>query len=168
MKIKLLNLLLANVLPGAVVLFVAATSGAIAQTQGPGRALVAADGAPKLSANTVRSGFAVQKQFIVPHPGIVRLKFQYRSDGAGPQTVSVSVTTAIEGINDAVCSVSTTMTTFQAHVCDVKVVAGDRVRVFAQGTFSSMPIGQSTVFIRNVRLHWNVVDAASTGSVLVD
>lgn len=155
-------------LPLTIAVFVAVSTGANAQTEGPGRALIAADGRPKLSADTLQSGVAVQKHFIVPHPGIVRLKFQYKSDGGGPQTVSVSVTTAIEEPNDAVCSVSTTMTTFQSHVCDVKVVAGDRVRVIASGMFNPMPMGQSIVFIRNVRLYWNVVNATSAGSVLID
>jgi hypothetical protein len=142
--------------------------GAVAQTEGPGRALIPSN-VLRLSADTLRSGtFGVVKQFIVPHPGIVRLRYQFRSDGNGPQTVSVTVTTAIEGTNDGACSASTTLTTFQQKVCDIKVVAGDRVRIFATGVDNIEPPGSSKIFIRNVRLFWNVVDATSTGSVLID
>lgn len=156
-------------LASAAILFSVVSSGATAQSQGPGRALVASNDL-RLSADTQRFGFFVVKQFIVPHPGTVRLRYQFKSDGSGPQTVSVTVTTAIELANDAACSATTTLTTFQTKVCDIKVVAGDRVRVEAHGLadFINPPIGQSTVFIRNVRLFWKVIDATSAGSVLID
>jgi hypothetical protein len=153
-------------LVSAGMVIIASAGAASAQTQGPGRALVASN-VVTLSADTTRSGVAVSKEFFVPYAGTVRLKYQFRSDGQGPQSVNVAVTTAIESSNFA-CNAGTTSTAFQTKSCDVKVVAGDRVRVSGTGFNSGDPPGQSTVFLRNVRLMFKVVDSAGTGAVLVD
>jgi len=142
----------------------AATSGAVAQSEGPGRALVVSN-VVRLSADTQRSGmFGVTKEFIVPHQGVVRLRYQVkRNDVAGG--ASVQVTTAID--SGPGCIISPT-STFQTKVCDLKVSAGDRVRVVGSTTMDTLTFTQPTIFLRNVRLHWNVVNATSTGAVLVD
>jgi hypothetical protein len=134
--------------------------------EGPGRALMASN-VLKLSADTQRSGFFIVKEFIVPYAGVVRMRYQFKSDGLGPQTVTVSPTTSIDFNNS--CGTTTSATTFQNGTCDLKVVAGDRVRFQAQGQMAIFPAtGQSTPTVRNVRLFWNVVDSAGTGSVLQD
>ena len=136
--------------------------------EGQGRAL-AVSNTLRLSADATRSGLVVSKQFIVPYAGVIRLRYQFKSDGNGPQTVSVSVATAAENsVPD--CSASTTATTFQTKVCDLRVVAGDRVTVFGSGMLNIDPFdpGQSTVFLRNVRLFWNIIDSTGTGTVLLD
>src|SRR4051812_15138016 len=95
MTIRLSALLCAAILCGGVI---SATA-----LDGPGRTLVAS-GVLKLSADTQRSGFLIIKQFIVPYAGVVRLRYQFKSDGQGPQTVSVQVTGAIESNNTSNCS----------------------------------------------------------------
>jgi hypothetical protein len=142
----------------------ATTSGAVAQTNDAGRALVVSN-VVRLAADTQRSGmFGVTKEFIVPHQGVVRLRYQVRrNEVAGG--ASVQVTTAIDsGLG---CIVSPT-STFQNKVCDLKVSAGDRVRVVGSTTMDFTTFTQPTIFLRNVRLHWNVVNATSIGAVLVD
>jgi len=157
--------------PSAILLALSLTAagvGTAAQAlEGPGRALIASN-VLKLSADTQRSGFLIFKEFIVPYAGVVRVRYQYKSDGSGPQTVSLGITSAIDFNNT--CGTSTSATTFQSGTCDLKVVAGDRVRLQAQGqmTFFPDPPGQSTPTVRNVRLFWNVVNSPGTGSVLQD
>src|ERR1044071_7226363 len=97
---------------------------------GPGRALIVSN-VLKLSADTQRSGFFIVKEFIVPYAGVVRMRYQFKSDGQGPQTITVGVSSSIDFNNS--CGTSTSATTFQSGVCDLKVVAGDRVRFQAQG-----------------------------------
>jgi hypothetical protein len=140
-----------------------ATSDASA-LEGPGRAL-AASNVLKLSADTTRSGLIANKEFVVPYSGVVRVKLQYRSDGNGPQNVSLAVNSTIHN-----CPDSTTQTSFKAFTCDLRVVAGDRVRITATGfmTIYPDPPAQSTAFLRNVRLYWTVINSAGTGGVLLD
>jgi hypothetical protein len=147
----------------SALLLAAATSGASA-LEGPGRAL-AASNVLKLSADTTRSGLLASKEFVVPYAGVVRVKLQYRSDGNGPQNVSLAVNSTIHN-----CSDSTTQTNFKAYSCDLKVVAGDRVRVTAMGfmTVYPDPPAQSAAYLRNVRLYWTIINSAGTGGVLLD
>src|SRR4051812_33614802 len=107
MTIRLSALLSAAILCGGVTNTTA--------LEGPGRAL-AASNVLKLSADTQRSGFFIIKQFIVPYAGVVRLRYQFKSDGNGPQTVTVQVTGAIEFNNASNCAATTTATTFQTKV----------------------------------------------------
>ena len=160
MTIDKVTLLLTAIMSGA-------TATESVALEGPGRALIASN-VLKLSADTQRSGLIATKEFIVPYAGVVRLRYQFKSDGGGPQTVSVTVTTAID-FNNSSCNASTSATTFQSKACDVKVVAGDRLRVNAAGLMDfNPPFAQSSVFLRNVRLFWNVVDSTGTGAVLLD
>jgi hypothetical protein len=108
--------------------------------------------------------FGVAKEFIVPHQGVVRLKYDVkRNQVAGG--ASVQVTTAIDsGLG---CVILPTAA-FQTKVCDLRVSAGDRVRVIGSTTMDTTTFTQPTIFLRKVRLHWNVVNATSTGAVLVD
>lgn len=140
----------------------AATSGAVAQANDPGLALKASNDL-KLSADTLRSGFFVNKEFIVPHRGVIRVRYQLRHNGVS--SASVSVTSSIDPNNS--CGASAT-TSFVTKVCDLKVVAGDRVRVSGSGLLDPFTFMQSTISVRNVRLHWRVVDTTSAGEVLVD
>ena len=153
---------LSRTLLSAIVIATVSAGGALAQTEGPGRALVASN-VLKLAADTTRSGFSALKEFRVPHAGTVRLRYQFRSDGVG--TVSVSVGSALE--TNSACGASTSSTTFQTKTCEFKVVAGDRIQVLASPFFIP-PDPMPTPFLRNVRLFWDVVNATSTGSVLID
>src|SRR6188508_2206209 len=75
-------------LAASVAFVIVMTGGAVAQTEGPGRALVASN-VLRLSADTLRSGFSA-KDFIVPHAGVVRVRYTFKSDGTGSVSVSVS------------------------------------------------------------------------------
>jgi hypothetical protein len=147
----------------AMCLIAAMTNIASAQSEGPGRALVASN-VLRLSADTLRTGQFITKEFIVPHAGIVRLRYQFRSDGTG--TVSVSAGTSIDQNNS--CSASTSSTAFQAKVCDIRVVAGDRLRVSGSSIMDPETFLFPNVSLRFARVSWNVVNASSTGAVLAD
>jgi hypothetical protein len=147
----------------ALSFLVAMTSVAAAQSEGSGRALVVLN-VLRLSADTERTGLGVVKQFRIPHPGVVRLRYAFKSDGDG--SVTVLVASAINDNN--LCNASTTSTTFQAKVCDVKVVAGDLIRVAANGSLDPFTFVQTDVTLKNVRLFWNVVNATSSGSMVAD
>ena len=149
-------------LVSGLALVVVTTSGAVAQTESPGLALVASN-VVRLSADTQRSGFTVSKEFLVPQRGVIRVRYQLKHDGA--TSGSFSVASTLDPSNN--CSASATLV-YVTKVCDLRVLAGDRVRVNGSGFLNVMPIAQSTVFLRNVRLHWNVVNATSAGEVLVD
>jgi hypothetical protein len=131
-------------------------------TQGPGRALQVST-TQRLAANTPRTGPFAVKEFVIPHQGVVRVRYQFKSDGNG--SVSVSVSTATSN-NE--CGASTTSTTFQLKQCNVRVVAGDRLRVSGSGILDPFTFVQSNITLQNVRLFWDVVDATSTGAVLAD
>jgi len=128
-----------------------------------GKAL-AASNVLKLSADTERSGsiFVPDKKFLVPFAGIVRVKWQLKSDGSG-QPANIRVVTGID-----ICSASHPGPNYKAGTCDIRVVAGDIVHVQGSGTPTGVLGMYSTAFIRNVRLYYNVVDATGLGQTLVD
>ena len=67
------------------------------------------------------------------------------------------------------CSSVNNTATYQLGVCDLRVVAGDRIVVVGRGFFQISPTpAQSTAFIKNVRIYYNVVDATGTGVTLAD
>jgi hypothetical protein len=146
----------------AAVLSSAAATGAFGQTNDTGRALVASN-VLKLSADTERSGTfsTTVKEFIVPYAGVVRVRWQLKSDGTGIATATVL------GTIDT-CSSTNGTTAYQLGICDLRVVAGDRVLVSARGTMDPFTFVTSTAFIRRVRITFNVVDATGVGATLVD
>ncbi|HET7681394.1 MAG TPA: hypothetical protein VFK79_14825 [Xanthobacteraceae bacterium] len=129
-----------------------------ALTADVGRALVASNSL-KLSADTLRSGSPATpfKQFIVPYAGVVRVTWQFRSDGT--HTATAAITSNIHR-----CDASTMLATFQAKTCDLRVVAGDLVQAQAIGEFVNP--GFSTAHIRQVRVYYNVVNATGVGKTL--
>jgi hypothetical protein len=148
-----------TVLAAVVLLFVTPT-GAFAQTADAGRALVASDNL-KLSADTPRSGAEpkVVKRFIVPYAGVVRIRWQVRSDGI--HKAYSFVTSQIDS-----CPIrTTTLDTFQSFACNLRVVGGDIVEVSAEG---QQDPGYSNWHLRRVRLFFDVVNASGKGRTLPD
>jgi hypothetical protein len=151
-----------TLLSSAVLASVAAT-GASSQTADVGRVLVASN-ILKLSADTARSGTfqTAIKQFIVPYSGVVKVSWQLKSDGT--HTATASINSRIQ-----TCNSTTTAATFQTASCNLRVVAGDGVQVWAQGqiidftTFTYSPTS-----IRQVRLFYNVVNSTGVGLVVSD
>jgi len=145
----------------AAVWSLAMASGASAQLNDAGRALVASN-TLRLSADTLRTGgTTLVKEFIVPYAGVVRVKWEMRSGAAG-KTATAIIASAIDA-----CTSTNSTTTFQMEQCDLRVVAGDSVKAHAQGEFVSMPVpGFSPTAMRNVRVYYNVVNATGTGKVV--
>ena len=147
----------------AAVLLVTGTTHAHA-AEGPGRALVASN-VLKLSADTQRSAqaFGILKEFIVPYAGKIRVRWQIKSGDSGKQA-SLVVTSRIEN-----CTDNTTLTTYKAGQCDIRVAAGDLVQFVLSGTPDiNPPFITSTAFVRNARVYYNVVDATGLGAVKTD
>ena len=140
-------------------LWLAATTGAVAQTEGPGRAL-APSNTLKLSANATRTSTELfpqpLKQFFVPYAGTVRVKLQSRSSDAAKQVVI----TVASGV--ATCMFFVTDTAFRNDQCDIRVSAGGLLMV----TAGANPTAPSTATVRNVRVFYNVVDFDGLGAVL--
>jgi hypothetical protein len=144
----------------AAVLASVIATGAFGQTANVGRALVASN-ALKLSADTQRSGKfpTIVKELFVPYAGVVRVTWELRSDGS--HTGFAFVISAADN-----CDSSTMLATFQSLTCDLRVVAGDVVKVSVGGSPDPGTFIYSTAFIRNVRVHYNVVNASGLGKVL--
>lgn len=144
----------------AAVLSSLVATGAFGQTANVGRALVASN-VLKLSADTARSGKfpIVVKELFVPYAGVVRVTWELRSDGS--HTGSAFAASAADN-----CDSSTMLATFQSHTCDLNVVAGDVVKVSVGGSPDPGTFIYSTAFVRNVRVHYNVVNASGLGKVL--
>jgi hypothetical protein len=149
----------------AAIISFSTISGAAA-LDGPGRALIASNvlrlsaDTPRTSTSAVGTGF---KEFIVPYGGTVRVKWFLRSNETG-KSVSVTIRSSIHE-----CVDSTTSETYESQNCDLRVSAGDRVQASAIGAFDiGNPTMRSSVTLRNVRLHWNVVDSTGTGAVIAD
>lgn len=150
--------ILATLLSAAVLSSFAATV-AFGQTNDSGRALVASN-ALKLSADTERSGITTPvKKFIVPFAGIVRVRWQVKSDGSGGK-VDANISSSIDN-----CTSSTTAATYQQGQCNLRVVAGDLIDVTAS---SFLGMSGATAFINNVRVFYNVVNNPGTGITLAD
>ena len=149
-------------LVSGLVLAVAATNGAAAQTNNLGVAL-AASNVIRLSADTTRTGgLGMTKEFIVPYAGIVRVWWQIKSNESG----KVATVSAAGQIGN--CTDSSTAQIFVTQSCDLRVVAGDRILVTASGQVDLVTFINSSVSLRNVRLKWNVVNATGAGAVLLD
>ena len=139
----------------------ATAPGALAQTEGPGRALAPSNNL-RLSANTARSTtqtFPITlKQFYVPYTGTVRVKWQSKTSNAAA-SITISVTS-----NLASCNAPTTSTVYQNDQCDIRVSAGGSLIIMAAANF----FAPSTAFVRNVRVFYDVVDFDGLGAVLQD
>ena len=147
--------ILATLLSAAALSSFAATL-TFSQTNGTGKALVAS-GTLQLSADTVRSGPPPgeewTKMFFVPFAGVVRVRWQLKSDGSGHK----ATTTIYSATGFDHCFASTTATTYQQRVCNLHVVRGGDI-------VASLFSGR----IRNVRVYYDVVDHPGTGKVLLD
>jgi hypothetical protein len=146
----------------AAMLSAAITTGASGQAPAPARVVVASNNV-QVSADTERSvTFSeVVKEFRVRYSGKVRLKWMFKSDGSGDAAFADA-----RSLID-VCSASTTSASYRPHTCELRVVAGDIIKVTLQGTEKD---GQtsSTAFIRKVRLHFDLIDALGAADVMLD
>jgi hypothetical protein len=127
-----------------------------------GRTLVASN-VLKLAADTARStGEAtLVKQFLVPYAGMVRVKWELKSDGT--HTAFASVGSQID-----TCPISeNTLATFQSFSCDLRVVVGDIVQISAGGQ-NIAPDTFSTAVTRRARVFFKVVNASGKGITLPD
>ena len=150
----------ATLLSAALLSFVI-TTGASGQTADVGRALVASD-VLKLAADTARSSGEVTlvKQFLVPYAGVVRMKFELKSDGT--HTATAFVESQIDS-----CPLSqTTLATFQSFTCDLRVVVGDVVQISVGGEQDGATF--STGVVRRARMFFNVINASGSGTTLPD
>ena len=146
----------------SIVLSSTIATAAISQTNDTGRALVASN-VLRLSANTERSGFQTPaKKFIVPFRGVVRVRWQMKSDGSG-QLATANIVSSIDS-----CTSGTVAPTYQPGACNLRVVAGDLIEVSASGTMHPTTFIFSDAFIRNVRVFYNVVNNPATGVTLAD
>jgi hypothetical protein len=155
MKTLLATALWAAVLAGAA-------SPTWAQTNNTGRALVVSN-ILQLSADTERCSAPVLKQFIVPYGGTVRVRWFLKKSGAdGPVTAFVG--SVINGCEPVI----TSSTTYEAHFCDLRVLAGDTVSVSGQGTFDPNTMLFSVPCLKNVRIYYNVINANGLGRVITN
>lgn len=145
-------------LPAAVILSSVIATGAFGQNADIGRALVVSDNL-RLSADTPRSGGQTSvKEFIVPYAGVVRVELQLKSDGS--HLATARVTSLVAG-----CDRSAKAATYKDFACNLRVAAGDRVKVQAEG--ESLGGGSfSTAFIKNVRVFYDVVDSTGQSKIL--
>jgi hypothetical protein len=151
-------------LSSAAVLSFVITTGASGQTADVGRALVVSDRL-RLSADTTRSGsdFTLVKQFIVPYAGVVRVKWQLKSDG------SHDAFAFVESQIDSCPVSSTTLATFETFSCKPRVVAGDLIEVTVRGEQVNIdPVAFSTGSVRRVQLFFDVVNSSGQGKTLAD
>ena len=127
--------------------------------EGPGRALVPA-ATLQASVDAILNGAAgdpVQRAFIPPYSGTVRVRWEARS-GDG------TVVFAQAWVNNLdVCYKTTTSKTFAPLGCDVRVAAGMPLIV------SGLPdAGNNTVSLRNVRVYYKVTDSDGKMTVYND
>jgi hypothetical protein len=136
---------------------------ASAQSNDTGRAL-AASNTLKLSADTTECGsqtHTLVKEFIVPYAGTVRVRWQLNSDGSSGAQAIATIQSSINS-----CGSATTDTAFQAATCVLRVAKGDSVKIFVEGTFNGVTFTNSTACIRNVRIHYDVINALGKGRVI--
>jgi hypothetical protein len=118
-----------------------------------------------LSADTTRSGsdFTLVKQFIVPYAGVVRVKWQLKSDG------SHDAFAFVESQIDSCPVSSTTLATFETFSCKLRVVAGDLIEVTVRGEQVNIdPVAFSTGSVRRGQLFFDVVNSSGQGKTLAD
>ena len=158
--------LICAVLPAA--LLGLALGQASAQEGDDGRALndtgraLAPSNILKLSADTERFGTVTAlKEFIVPYAGVVRVKWQAKSDRSD-LPIDVFVVSKID-----ICFTEVSATDYVTGQCDLRVREGDSVTVRGQGRIDSTPTF-SFASIRNVRVYYNVKNATGNGSTVVD
>jgi hypothetical protein len=133
-----------------------ANSGSAVALEGPGRALRASETPLQISNDPVLTGAAgdsVQRSFIPPYSGTVRVRWEFRS-GDGTDVFS-----GVEVTHVSNCDRSTVSTAFVGKACNVRVVGGMPVTIFA-----APKVGTNVVELRNVRLYYRVVD--STGEAI--
>jgi hypothetical protein len=127
-------------------------AGPVLALEGPGRELRASDTVLQLSSDAVLTsaapGDAVQRSFIPPYSGVVRVKWEF-SSGDGTEVFGSAKVTHLSS-----CERLTVSTAFVAKACNIRVAAGVPI------TISSEPdhVG-NTASLRNVRLYYKVVDS---------
>ncbi len=124
--------------------------------EGPGRALIPSQ-ILQANVNALVAGDAgerVQRAFIPPYSGTVRVRWEVRS---GDGTL-VFTQAAVDHL--AFCSKTTINTTFTSKGCDIRVAAGMPLYVFA-----SPDSATNSASLRNVRVYYKVTD--SDGKMIV-
>jgi hypothetical protein len=125
-------------------------TGSALALNGPGRALVASD---TLRINTAAvltgsDGGNVQRSYIPPYSGKVRLKWEIKSSTGG----TVGANAFVHAMSTCDQQV-TTATSFVTQTCDIQVVAGYPVIINATaGTGNE-------VSLRNVQMLYSIVDS---------
>jgi hypothetical protein len=154
----ILDTIFANAIPGAALGLAAlaiATGPAIA-LDGPGRALVVSNNV-RAAANAAIAGDPgeqVNRTFIPPYSGTVRLTWEIRSHD-GTQVSASPFMIHVDGCPDR----TTTSTSFVVQTCDIRVAGGAALIVRA-----STSNGANFVTLRRVQMKYDVVN--STGKTI--
>jgi hypothetical protein len=121
-----------------------------AALDGPGRALVASNTIRLSITETLTGapGATIERSFIPPYSGTVRLTWQVRSKD-GTQVGTDVFVSHLSGCPEAV----TSSTTFVTQGCDIRVAAGMPVNIDA---FPDS--GTNSVSFHNVQIRYNVVN----------
>ena len=125
--------------------------------EGPGRALVPSPTLLQANVDAILTGGAgefIQRAFIPPYSGTVRVRWQVRS-GDGTMVFSAAGADRL-----GFCTNDTLSMTFVSKVCDIRVAAGMPLFVYA-----SPDTNTNTTSLRNVRVYYKVVD--SEGKMIV-
>lgn len=125
--------------------------------EGPYRKLVTS-GVEQFTMDTEQTGQTATKAFRVPYYGTISILVEMKSGTPG-LTATASVTTAFGGPS---VFGTTTSEVYGAHtITTLRVVAGDIVTILGNG------VG-TTVFLRNLKVYYDVVDADGTAEVVTD
>jgi hypothetical protein len=128
-----------------------ASVGSALALEEPGRALVASDTVLQISNDpelTGEAGNSVQRSFIPPYSGIVRVTWEVRSVDGTPVSSSAQV------IHVDSCQRPTGSTAFVTKVCNIRVAGGMPITITAQPS-----TGDTVPSLRNVRLYYRVINA---------
>lgn len=90
----------------------------------------------------------------MPYAGTVRVKWQLKSTDGG-QVATIVVNSRIES-----CNSTTMQTTYTSEECDIRVAAGDLLLIMGSVSNSS-----ASVFVRNVRVYYDLIDSTGLGAV---
>jgi hypothetical protein len=143
-------------LTAVAVLSLSPVLGSALALEGPGRALLPSQTLLQAKNDPIISatGEHVQRTFIPPYSGTVRVQWEVRSsDGT-----IVFGGAGVQGL--AFCAKDTMSTTFTSKACHVRVAAGMPLYIFA-----SPDSDTNTASLRNVRVYYRVVD--SDGKMIV-
>ncbi len=141
-------------LAAVAVLSLSPQLGSALALEGPGRALAPSPTLLQAKNDPIISGEFVQRAFIPPYSGTVRVQWEVRS---GDGTL-VSGGAVVDHLSR--CQKDTMSTTFTSKGCNIRVAAGMPLYIFASPDSVS-----NTASLRNVRVFYRVVD--SDGKMIV-